>query len=474
MLDRIRATIARYRMFTPGQRVGVAVSGGVDSVCLLDVLRELAPEWALRLTVLHVNHRLRGEESRADEEFVRKLAESYGLEFRLRSLDVGQLAGETADNLEQAARRVRGEFFLEFIRRGALDRIALGHTRSDQAETVLFRFLRGAGTAGLAGIRPVTAEGFVRPLLEVDRQDVLEYLRERGLPWREDSTNADPAFARNRIRHHLLPALSRDWNPDLPHVLAGVARIALDEEAYWAAEIERLTSGHFLHRPPALLFRADWLGSLPPASARRVIRRAIEETKGDLRRIDLRHVEQVLELSALVEGSRRIRIPGLEVFRSFDWVRLVPAGVDRAASRDYELPAPVPGEIPLPDGTTVLSLRVLEPGTEPLSARDSAASRYNVSDGDDLDWGRIPGPLCVRNWRPGDRYRPAGHTRETKIKLLFQGARIPLWERRGWPVISCGAQIVWARKFGVAAEYAASPGCGPVLRVSTASAGSEV
>src|SRR5262249_10553666 len=153
-------------------RVGVAVSGGPDSVCLLALLRELAPRWDLRLTVLHLDHQLRGEESRQDALFVRDLAAAWELPFELREMDVAALCRQTGDTLEQAARSARLEFFRGFLRDGTLDRVAVGHTRSDQAETVLFRFLRGAGTAGLAGIRPVTAEGIVRPLLQIERSEI--------------------------------------------------------------------------------------------------------------------------------------------------------------------------------------------------------------------------------------------------------------------------------------------------------------
>ena len=203
-LSRVAATIERYRMFENAKSAGVAVSGGADSVCLLHVLRELAPRWNLRLVVLHVNHGLRGEESRADEQFVRELAESLGLESRVRAVNLA----DAADNLEQAARRARLEFFRDQLSAGGLDRVATGHTGDDQAETVLFRFLRGSGGAGLAAIRPVTAAGIVRPLLAVSRQEIEQYLRERGIAWREDSSNASLRFARNRIRHELLPQLA--------------------------------------------------------------------------------------------------------------------------------------------------------------------------------------------------------------------------------------------------------------------------
>ena len=161
LLSRVRETIRRYRMFEPGQHVGVAVSGGADSVCLLHVLRELAPQWDLRLSVLHLNHGLRGEESRQDEQFVRELAARVGLDAKVRAVDVAA----SPDNLEQAARHARLAFFRERLAAGDVARIATGHTRNDQAETVLFRFLRGSGGAGLAAIRPITADGIVRPLV---------------------------------------------------------------------------------------------------------------------------------------------------------------------------------------------------------------------------------------------------------------------------------------------------------------------
>ena len=272
LLQRVIHTIDRYRMFTAGQKVGVAVSGGADSVCLLHVLLELAPERCLRLAVLHLNHRLRGGESDQDAEFVRRLSEQLGLPFHLREADLAGCAEgrgkpgcfretrETPrrsqylhpDNLEQAARHARLAFFREMTESLTVDSVAVGHTRSDQAETVLFRFLRGSGTAGLAGVRPVTSDGVVRPLLAVGRDEVEQFLRDRGIAWREDSSNASPQFARNRIRHDLLPQLASQWNPGIREILANTADWAQAEEAYWAAEIDRLAAGRLLERDGAI------------------------------------------------------------------------------------------------------------------------------------------------------------------------------------------------------------------------------
>lgn len=443
-----------------GQRVGVAVSGGADSVCLLHLLLELAPARDLKLKVLHVDHKLRGIESTQDAEFVRDLAAELRLPFDLFETDVKTLPG----NLEQSARNVRNAFFRDQIRRGAVDCVALGHTRSDQAETVLFRFLRGAGTAGLAGIRPVTSDGFVRPLLDVSRGEVESWLRARGIAWRDDSTNADVGFARNRIRHTLLPALTREWNPLLPETLANLAKWALAEEAYWTEEIDRLAAHEITRRGPAVLVNAPSVRRLPLAVQRRLIRRAIERSKGDLRSIDFRHIERVVELVSAPKGHARLQIPGTDVLRSFDWVSIMPSQTSRVpahhSSPDFEFPVHIPGTIQLAERGPAIHLRIHE-----------VEAIYN-KDVNCLDLDRFSGSLAVRNWRPGDRYIRAGHAGEEKIKHLFQEARIPVWERGSWPVITQGQQIVWARTFGPGSNYAVTLETQRVLLIQeTAAAG---
>jgi tRNA(Ile)-lysidine synthase len=455
--ERVLATITRHGMFEPGQHVGVAVSGGADSVALLHVLLELAPTIDLRLAVLHLDHKLRGEESRADAAFVRELSAKLNLPFHLREIDVAERAAQSGDNLEQAARIARREFFGEFLGSSALRRVALGHTRSDQAETVLFRFLRGAGTAGLAGIRPVTAEGFVRPLIDMHRAAVEAYLRERGIPWREDSTNRSTDFVRNRIRHDLLPQLARDYNPSLHETLARTADWAQAEEAWWEREITQLAGRILARQPPVVLARVEDLRALPLAVARRLIRHAVELVKGDLRSIGFEHVETILALASSSEGSGRVQAPSLDVYRSFDWLRLAPLGMDTRENRNFRLPLEVPGSVVIPGTENAIYLELIQ----------GAECSYNKEMGR-LDWDRLSGALELRNWRPGDQYRPAGCDSTVKIKALFQESRVPLWERRTWPVITQGEEIVWARRFGPAGDYAASPASRLVLCVREA------
>jgi tRNA(Ile)-lysidine synthase len=462
LLEQVAATISRYRMLEAGQTVGVAVSGGADSVCLLHVLRELAPRSNLRLRVLHLNHKLRGAESDADAVSVRDLAAGFGFDFTLREVDLAAAPG----NLEEAAREARLAFFQDQIAAGAVDRVATGHTRSDQAETVLFRFLRGAGTAGLAGIRPVTRSGLIRPLISVTRSEVEQYLRERGIPWREDSTNRSLEFARNRIRHQLLPSLVREWNPAMVQALAHTADWALAEEAYWEGEMDRLVArleaaGYFSIQNGFVFLNTGGLRELPVAGARRLIRNAMEIVKGDLAAVEFAHVNAVLHLAETTEGHGRIQPPGLDIIRSFDWLRFAkPAAVPGLETRNYSFAVVLPGEFPIPGENFSISLELFE------KTADQMACEFVYNSGMVwVDQERLSGALTLRNWRPGDRYHAFGSSGEQKIKSLFQEFRVPLWERRHWPVLTDGNSVVWARRFGPATGVIARPETRRLLKI---------
>jgi tRNA(Ile)-lysidine synthase len=420
--DCVLDTITRHRMFSPGQRAGVAVSGGADSVCLLHLLHELAPHWNLRLSVIHIDHGIRGALSQADADFVGNIAKSFALPFHFRSVDVPAID----DNLEQAARRVRMDFFRELADSGTVDRIATGHTRSDQAETVLYRVLRGSGLDGLSGIRPITQQGIVRPLLYTTRAEVRAWLQERKIEWREDETNENRAFDRNRIRHELLPQLRRDFNPQLDDALANLAEIARDEE-----------------------------------EGRRVVRQAIEGVKGDLRQIGFQHVEAILKLARSAEGHGRVQVPGVDVFRSFEWIRFAPAGHDMLRATDFAVPIDPPQTVEIPGGGGQVEFQVVE--RQESSAVSDTCDRLIV----ELDWKQIRSnpALELRNWRAGDSYRRVGQTHEQKLKLLFQQARIPLWERSGWPVLAANGRIVWCRRFGPAEDFAPGASTRTILRI---------
>jgi tRNA(Ile)-lysidine synthase len=420
-------------MLAPGERVVAAVSGGPDSVCLLDVLSRLAPSFNTKLAgVAHLNHKLRGADSDADEKFVEQLAGRYGLAF------YGEAARLERGNLEQAARRARLRFFARLLNGGAGDRIATGHTRDDQAETVLFRILRGSGPTGLAGILPVTGEGLIRPLLAVGRADVLEYLQARRLGWREDITNISTVFSRNRIRHDLLPQLAREWNPHIAETLARFADIAYEDERCWDQEIQKIAATKVICVEGGLEIAVREFAALPKAVARRLIRHMIARVRGDRRPLALEHISRVLELAKAAEGEGTVNLPEAQAIRSFGVLRLHKSALASNRTLDVD----VPGRYNW--GGSVICFSPNE-----SASKHAICARLKLRGPGELQ------PLQLRSWRAGDHYRPAGKSREYTIHELFQRARVPSWKRHAWPVLCVGSEIVWARQFGAAEEFTA-------------------
>jgi tRNA(Ile)-lysidine synthase len=444
VIERIAAAVGNRR------NIGVAVSGGADSVFLLTALYEIG----VAAAVLHVNHKLRGPDSDADEDFVRALSEKLGLPFHAASLPPAE------GNTEQEARNLRYRFFEECLKDGLCDVVATGHTLDDQAETVLFRFLRGSGTAGLSGIRPATDTGLIRPLLGIRREAIRSWLMERSIEWREDCSNASAEYRRNNIRINVLPELT-NLNPSLPEVLASTADWAQAEEDYWEAELDRLEPLYTTNAPETVLIRIGPFGELPIAVQRRLLRRAVERVRGNLRTIGFRHVEAIRDLMATREGSGRIQLPDLDIYRSFDQLRLTPQHFDARMERNFWVEMAIPGCTSLPERQLTIEMELVEP-----------SAVYN-SDLNALDRAQCGGSLHLRNWRPGDQFERAGHPGGTvNIKTLFQEYRIPLWERRRWPVIVTGDNIVWTRRFGATARFQATPASRSILVVKD-SAGDE-
>ena len=454
LTERVAHTITNHAMLEGRCRIGVAVSGGADSVALLDILLELAPRFSLSLSVVHLNHCLRGAASDADEQFVAALAARHQLPLHLARIDVAAAAED--DNLEQAGRRARLRFFRSLIAQGLVECIATAHTLSDQAETVLYRILRGAGPTGLAGILPVTREGLIRPLIDIPRAGLIAWLLSRGETWRDDETNRDTRLARNRLRLEILPTLREHFNPRLDEALGGLAEVARAEEAYWAS-----VTPSYQTRRGILILPAAEFSEGETAVLRRRTRAALAAVKGDLRGIEFAHIERVISLASSRQGSGRLQLPGLDVYRSFDWIRIAPLGSGYGIDRLVSAPAAVPSLVAFPDGSQI-ELRLRDAGSSPVCDKVEA----------ELDWQKVlalqeleGNRLAWRNWRPGDRYRNRGSAADENLKTKFERARLPLWERRAWPVLTCGERILWARRFGPAGDLAASPASSPVLLI---------
>jgi tRNA(Ile)-lysidine synthase len=584
LAERVLGQIRREELLRAGDRVGVAVSGGIDSVALLRLLVELRQELGIVLCVVHFNHGLRGAESEADREFVAGLAREHGLEFHVGGGDVAQLAAQEHSGVEAAARELRYGFFRELLGSGEgfdaevaalaespaentsgaeaqnlksayrsagsagppkstppglkpapsvalkgtleavpvphlpqpsveapltiLDKVVTGHTLDDQAETVLMRVIRGTGLRGLGGIYPrivVEREDedghgeIVRPLLEIRRRELEQYLVDLKQTWREDSTNAEAKFTRNRVRRLVLPLLEREFNPAVAESFAELAKIARDEEDYWENEISgwlgtvvqwsqpewtrglpgfdgsqalvqiqasnpQLASPELMERleqaGPAIMNASvsrPWLLTEPRAVQRRVVKAIGDEAGIPL---EFKHVEEILRFAA-EEGpsGKELSLPlGWKIRRDPEAVVFITPDLRRQERiPDYEYTLAVPGRALVPELGGVIEALLVTAAPTP-EAREAEYNPQQLLRAD-----LLPGRLMVRNWRPGDRFWP-GHTKSPKkVKELLQEQHVAQPERRLWPVAVSGDEIVWMRGFSVPTRLQAKAGQEAVL-----------
>ena len=469
------------RIFSPGDRVGVAVSGGADSVALFRLLEKFRGELGITLVVVHFNHSLRGDESEADAEFVSDLASSHDCEFIVTKEDVAAEATRRRKNLEETARRLRYAFFQRIVDESRATHIAVAHTADDQAETVLAHMIRGTGPAGLAGIYPRSGS-VMRPLLEMRRQALREYLQEIAQTWHEDSSNKDTQRMRARIRAQLLPQLQSDFSQHIVSHLCELGRLSREEEVFWTAFVEERFRSCVQTCGANLVVRIRDLFTLPGLAGganaadqetqaaisspwrpltERLIRRLYECVRGDRRELSATHVEQVIRLCADSSKGHRVELPDLiQVERNFDTLTFsrVPKCVNSERGKEtssqlgayqyvVELPDSGRVAVSVPELGTCFHLKVID---WPLAASDTKCYTHA------LDADLLRGPLILRNWQQGDAYRPRGRRQARKLKEMFLAGRVPLGERARWPVLeSCGS-VVWARGMAPSAEFSAT------------------
>ena len=481
--QRVLDFVRQSRMASAGDRVGVAVSGGADSVAMLRLLESLRDELGITLLVVHFDHMLRGAESESDARFVAGLAQARGLEFVDAREDVRAAAAKHGWNIEEAARRLRYAFFDRILGEGTATRIAVAHSADDQAETLLGHVVRGTGLTGLAGIYPIVESSaggaIIRPLLHMRRQELRDYLETQGQEWREDPTNRDETRLRARIRARLLPVLESEFSPQIVERLGELARLAREEEMFWSALVEaklaecaEVIRGAASGTAMAVDARAliapfssgrisePCAGDAMKALTERLIRRLYEKVRGDRRELSACHVEQVIRLAAESTSGKRVQLPGrIAVERVFGRVVFSCAQNQDHASPGEAGPSGYQYVVKFPDaGTTSVAVPELATCFRLKIVDWPLAESDTKSDSDVLDAGVLRAPLLLRNWRAGDAYRPRGHRQTRKLKQMFLAERIPSHQRARWPVLESAGQVVWARGMAPAAEFCARKG----------------
>jgi tRNA(Ile)-lysidine synthase len=452
------SAMRRSEMFRPGERVGVAVSGGPDSVLLLEFMRQLAADMGLVVAAVHFNHHLRGEESDEDERHVGELARNFGVEFIRGEADVGRVARDKRRNLEATARELRYRFFFSLVNRGRLDKVATAHTANDQAETVLLRLVRGSGTRGLGGIYPQLDGKIVRPFLDLTRAEIEAELAKRKLESRLDSSNRDPRLRRNKVRMELLPWLERELNPEVVLLLKNLASRARDDEEFLELQAHERAHAWRAREGQAEKIAVRPLLEFPPAIARRVLRQMVSSARGSLRGISQAHIETLRRFAAEAQSGRSLVLPGnLLIRKDFSWLVITtqPAADSHEGFSCVIVP---PSEVTVHQLGLVFRFKIV--GAEEFQGA------YNNREVLGLDTSKLRGSLTLRNWRAGDRFQPLGSRNPLKLKELFRLRKIPREQRKLWPVLECGEEIVWVRGFPVGSSAAAVPGKGEVLLIA--------
>ena len=428
MVERVRKTIEEYSMLSPGEKVVVGVSGGADSIALLHILNGLK-DLNLELTAAHLNHGIRGEEAKRDEAFVERAVRRLNIPLELKKVDTIAFKEDRKISLEDAARKLRYEFFNEVREKLDASKVATAHTQDDQAETVLMRLLRGSGLRGLSGIPPTSRGYLIRPLLFVSRSEIEEYLKSKGMEWVEDSSNVSGDFLRNRVRHELIPVL-RDFNPKLTETLARTAEVLRADEEFISREAEKLFKEIFGKN-----HSGEYMGDLNKykASVKSLrlscLRLSIERVSESLNAVSYAHVTAADEFLLSDSASGEVEFPGGSV---------IAKGYDRFLvtkksflAHEFSYLIESPGKSCFPDfQVEIESVRPDCPETG-----DESTVYFSA---DSIEF-----PIRVRSFKPGDRFMPLGMNNYKKVQDYFTDVKLPRFLRNRVPVFISKGEIFW-------------------------------
>ena len=441
LIDQVVRTVQERRLFVPSQHLLVAVSGGPDSIALLSLLAELAASWRLTLTAVHFNYGLRGGESDGDEEFVSSFCRGRNIPLIVRRPVLAKQ--RRASSLQLLARWARYEAMKSLAHELHADKIVTGHTANDQAETMLLWMLRGAGVTGLAGMPFVRERIIVRPLLKTTREDILAYLKQEGLSYRQDSSNLTPLYRRNRVRRDLLPVME-DITPGIVRLLERQAEVLRADDAY----LEQVV--HDLYRSLVTVdvrgdqrFTRQAVAALPDALKRRLVRLMLRSIDPERRPPGLRSVDSVLRfVSGRSRGGMRILLRGAELIRDRERVVVVrrSGASDREGRSAIEQPVSlsVPSTVYWPGTAQEIHVQEMtKQEAEPLL-------KQRTLDCAVCDMSRLSSPLILPSWRARDRLHPRGMGgKSKKLQDLFTDLKLSREERSRIPLLAAPEGILW-------------------------------
>ncbi len=440
MLDQIKSSISKYHLLEKGNRVLVAVSGGVDSVALLHLLYRLKSEYSLTLIVAHLNHMIRGLDANRDEGYVKNLSRALGLTCVVKRINVPEILKGKSMSPEDGARQIRYKFLKETALKHSADKVALGHHLDDQAETVLLHFLQGAGLDGLKGMSPQRGI-YIRPLLEVKKLELEQYCKDSNLSFCVDATNYEDSYLRNKIRNRLIPLLVHEFNPNAVETLANTAKILNEENLFLDELVSRVeTDSRILldHTKKTGTWSTKGFKHQSVAIQRRFVRKAFKLAVGSVKNLSFKHVESIRTLIYANVSGNRIALPGrMLALYSYQKLDIMPLAASRQAVSgcpNYSYRLIVPGEVELKEINCIIKCSLL-----------TSKCGLDLGKNETIVYLEPEDFLIVRNRRPGDRMRPLGMLGSKKLKALFIDEKIPRDKRQQIPVVLSKktGKIIW-------------------------------
>ncbi len=454
MIEKVKQTIIKYGLLKQNERVVVGLSGGPDSAALTVALAQIASSIGVKIIVAHFNHGLRGREANEDERSAGRLAKKLGLPFVSRKME--NTAVPQGLSPEDFYRRQRYQFFDEVAKSNNAGKIALGHNLQDQAETVLLHLLRGSGLEGLKGIMPLRGGKYIRPLIEISREEIVSFLDEAGIAYRQDSSNESNLHLRNKIRRELLPYLKKEYNPKIDEALAQMADILREENKFIRESVNSAFKTTCIKKQKnKIILNIEYMCMLPLAIQRRLLKELLENFSSQKNGITFLHINSLSKLLHNLESGKKLSLPfGIEARREYENI-ILERTKEGKKQVDYLYPLEIPCTIYLAQRNLTIRLQLVK----------KSKIDFTVKNKDYFDLDKIHFPLVLRNRREGDWFQPLGMAGRQKLKSFFINHKITQQKRREIMLLVDQQSVIWIENMHLNEQVKITPETKNVLEL---------
>lgn len=441
--ETVLKTISDNDMIEYGDSIVVAVSGGPDSVCLLHMLNKISQKYSLNIYVAHLNHQIRGLDAYLDSLYVMKLCDKFEIPCFIKSIDVPKYCEENKLGLEDGARILRYKMFNEIKTKVGANKIAIGHNKNDQVETILMRIIRGTGLQGLRGIEYKRKDGIIRPILDLKREEIESYCADNNLNPRIDKTNLEAIYSRNKIRLELIPYIEKEFNDNFIDSIIRMGYNLRSDSDYILSQVKKIYSETVKIYTGGVYIFIEKFCTLHDSIKSRIVFNAIKDLIGDVKGIDKKHINDVIDLLPDEKINKMINLPkGIFVYRKESYI-LLSKEEKKENYFEFDYPVLLEHEIFIPEIKKTFKSEIMD--IDNFNNRDLKKGVQYV------DFDKLNNNLRLRNRRQGDKIRLLGGTK--KIKELFIGLKIPRENRNFIPILTNGDDIVAVCDYRVSSNY---------------------